>query len=47
MHKFIRPETLFGTKFESYLNQTVKNYIEQKQVIPRIIYELDEGWRRN
>ena len=24
MDKFIRPETLFGTKFESYLNQSVE-----------------------
>ena len=24
MQKFLRPETLFGTKFESYLNQPVK-----------------------
>ncbi len=24
MNKFLRPETLFGTKFESYLNQDVK-----------------------
>ncbi|MFT9052068.1 conserved phage C-terminal domain-containing protein [Liquorilactobacillus nagelii] len=24
MNKFLRPETLFGTKFESYLNQNVK-----------------------
>lgn len=28
--KYLRPETLFGTKFESYLNQQVK---ENKQVI--------------
>ena len=25
MNKFLRPETLFGTKFESYLNQKVVN----------------------
>ena len=24
MEKYLRPETLFGTKFESYLNQKVK-----------------------
>ena len=24
MQKYLRPETLFGTKFESYLNQDVK-----------------------
>ncbi|MEB6046008.1 conserved phage C-terminal domain-containing protein [Staphylococcus pseudoxylosus] len=25
MEKFLRPETLFGTKFEGYLNQEIKN----------------------
>ena len=25
MEKYLRPETLFGTKFESYLNQEVNN----------------------
>lgn len=25
MSKYLRPETLFGTKFESYLNETVRN----------------------
>ena len=25
MSKFIRPQTLFGTKFDGYLNQEVKN----------------------
>ena len=24
MNKYLRPETLFGTKFESYLNQQAK-----------------------
>ena len=24
MHKYFRPKTLFGTKFESYLNEDVK-----------------------
>ena len=24
MKKYLRPETLFGTKFESYLNQPMK-----------------------
>ena len=24
MNKYLRPETLFGTKFEGYLNQQVK-----------------------
>ena len=24
MQKYLRPETLFGTKFESYLNRQVK-----------------------
>ena len=25
MQKYLRPETLFGTKFESYLNQPIRN----------------------
>lgn len=29
MAKYLRPETLFGTKFESYLNQEVKPKIEK------------------
>ena len=29
MEKFLRPETLFGTKFEGYLNE--KENIKQKQ----------------
>lgn len=42
MNKFLRPETLFGTKFESYLNQTLKNYQEQTPVIiNRVHYDLD------
>ena len=31
MCKFLRPETLFGTKFESYLNQKVKGYVNKQQ----------------
>ena len=27
MAKYLRPETLFGTKFESYLNQKNKNVV--------------------
>lgn len=33
MEKFLRPETLFGTKFESYLNQKIENNeIKQKRL---------------
>jgi len=28
MNKFLRPETLFGTKFESYLNETAKPIVK-------------------
>ena len=31
MCKFLRPETLFGTKFESYLNEKVKGYVNKQQ----------------
>jgi hypothetical protein len=34
MGKYIRPETLFGAKFESYLNQPVKNDVGKKDVLP-------------
>lgn len=30
MEKYLRPETLFGTKFESYLNQSLNNIDEEK-----------------
>lgn len=43
MEKFLRPETLFGTKFESYLNQkvSIKNEIENVDdgFIPELQYE--------
>jgi uncharacterized phage protein (TIGR02220 family) len=32
--KFIRPETLFGNKFESYLNQTTQKRLEEKELTP-------------
>ena len=31
MEKFLRPQTLFGSKFESYLNQKSGNRIETKK----------------
>ena len=33
MQKYLRPETLFGTKFESYLNQQVK-ITGRKEIVP-------------
>ena len=43
MSKFLRPETLFGTKFESYLNQNIKNFSEKQQVFNNAVYyEKDE-----
>lgn len=35
MNKFLRPETLFGTKFESYLNQPYKR--KQKSIFQKIL----------
>ena len=29
MHKYFRPTTLFGNKFEDYLNETTEPYIEE------------------
>src|SRR5690625_108051 len=40
MQKFIRPETLFGTKFESYLNQNIP--IKQKGEIDLDQFDLDD-----
>ena len=30
MSKYLRPQTLFGTKFESYLNEKVRNAPPQR-----------------
>ena len=35
MSKFLRPETLFGTKFEGYLNQELKG-VKKDEVVTRI-----------
>ena len=32
MNKFLRPETLFGTKFEGYLNQQMKQKLTTKDI---------------
>jgi uncharacterized phage protein (TIGR02220 family) len=34
MSKYLRPETLFGTKFESYLNQSLKREKEKIETVP-------------
>ena len=31
MSSYLRPMTLFGTKFESYLNEKVKGYVNKQQ----------------
>ena len=40
MDKFIRPETLFGTKFESYLNQKQQN--RRKNIFAGNAHDLDD-----
>lgn len=42
MEKFIRPETLFGTKFESYLNQSVGSNQDNKKTGDNTIDYLDQ-----
>jgi uncharacterized phage protein (TIGR02220 family) len=45
--KYLRPETLFGTKFESYLNETPKNghaKIPQPSDI-QTAYKLNPNWK--
>ena len=45
MNEYLRPETLFGTKFESYLNE--KPLLENKKVfIPDPVYTPEEIKRR-
>lgn len=34
MQQYLRPETLFGTKFESYLNSRPKRAAQQRQAVP-------------
>jgi uncharacterized phage protein (TIGR02220 family) len=43
MDKFLRPETLFGNKFESYLNQNENNRrsIRDPKIIPAADYDKD------
>ena len=43
MQKYLRPETLFGTKFESYLNQQVINQ-SQRNYKPQIRKEIVPEW---
>lgn len=40
MNKYLRPETLFGTKFESYLNQKVGERNGQDNIPPKDEYGL-------
>lgn len=43
MQQYLRPETLFGTKFESYLNQQVNNK-PQRNYKPQIRKEIVPEW---
>lgn len=40
--KFLRPETLFGIKFESYLNQSAKKYSPKPQTSRERLREIEE-----
>lgn len=42
MAKFLRPETLFGTKFESYLNQSPASTYDHKEELGRRFENVDE-----
>ncbi len=42
MAKFLRPETLFGTKFESYLNQAPATKYDHKEELGRRFENVDE-----
>lgn len=43
MNKYLRPETLFGTKFESYLNEqsSLKGYALNQKSIPKSYKDID------
>lgn len=48
--QYLRPDTLFGTKFESYLNQTIvkrQKKETQSEKIQRLIREAEEEERMN
>ena len=41
MQKYLRPETLFGTKFEGYLNQqSSKGYLERSESMDDVLMDL-------
>lgn len=42
MEKFLRPETLFGTKFESYLNQNIVNEAKHNTYMGKIENRVNE-----
>ena len=48
MEKFLRPETLFTGKFESYLNQKIvkKNYHSQTAQMLDSFYDQTSEWVR-
>ncbi|MFC0232722.1 conserved phage C-terminal domain-containing protein [Vagococcus entomophilus] len=47
MQKFIRPETLFGTKFESYLNQPIITSYKKSYQKPTVRKESLPEWTEN
>ena len=42
MCNYLRPETLFGTKFENYLNEKVKKRLSDEELI-KMLEEIDEN----
>ena len=42
MEQYLRPETLFGTKFESYLNQHIKPENHEKQTEKAKSFAVDD-----
>jgi uncharacterized phage protein (TIGR02220 family) len=43
-HKFLRPETIFGNKFDSYLNQIVINKTNQDKAYEQVSKATELGW---
>lgn len=42
--KFLRPETLFGNKFETYLNQKINNRTNQEKLYDTVSEATKLGW---
>lgn len=47
MEKYLRPETLFGTKFEGYLNERIVKETNKKDIFLQMLMEEDNAEERS